>query len=73
MMQTLLALTQRADAAAACAAQASATLFGFEAANAFGATGTVATTAWNAMPSVPTPAICTHGKRYEWRLREMPT
>ena len=28
---------------------------------------------WNAMPSMPKTAICTHGKRYPWRLQEMPT
>ena len=30
-------------------------------------------TVWNAMPSVPQTAICTHGKFYDWRLQEMPT
>lgn len=41
---------------------------------AFGpATKAVHGTAWNAMPFVHTTAICTTNKRYDWRLREMPT
>ena len=37
------------------------------------ATHTALGTDWNAMPLVHTTAICTFGKRYDWRLQEMPT
>jgi hypothetical protein len=66
MMQQLRALTERVDATAARVVDAAATLFGF-------ATTGMFTNEWNAMPSVHATAICTHGKRYVWRLREMPT
>jgi hypothetical protein len=63
MLKTLRTTAQRANAVRL----ATTALAGF------GTNGTTATTAWNAMPSVHDNAICTHGKRYEWRLREMPT
>ena len=36
-------------------------------------TDTAHGTFWNVMPSVYATAICTNGKRYVWRLQEMPT
>jgi hypothetical protein len=66
MTQQLCALTERVQRSLVRAAAAVRA--------AFGATMTNAQDiVWNVMPSVPTPAICTHGKRYEWRLQEMHT
>jgi hypothetical protein len=65
MMQQICALSQRVER------------FVLRAIAALAACGPVTKTThgtfWNAMPSVHATAICTNGKRYEWRLREMPT
>lgn len=69
MMNQLRAYSQRVNASAARVVDALSTLrgdFGF-------ATAGTSTFAWNVMPSVHAPAICTHGKRYERRPQEMLT
>lgn len=67
MMQQLRAKTERLNASAAPVVGAALTPFGFT-------TTDTTSCAWNVMPSVHTNAISTHGnKRYEWRLREMPS
>ena len=68
MMQQLRAFTERANASAARVVDAASALFG----NLGFATSGTSTFAWNVMP-VHTPAICTHGKRYERRPQEMLT
>ncbi len=65
MMQQLFALTERVQRSVVRAFAAHAA-FGLATANAHD-------TVWNVMPLVPQTAICTTGKRYEWRLQEMPT
>ena len=74
MLHQLRAQTQRFIAAAARVVDASwsrLTSFGFAAMN--DTTPAFNGTAWLVMPSVRPIAICTHGKRYEWRLQEMLT
>ena len=65
MMQQLRAYTERANASAARVVDAASALFG-------SSTNGTTSFAWIVMP-VHTPAICTHGKRYERRLQEMLT
>lgn len=71
MMQQLCAFTERANASAARVVDVASALFG-NLSKGFMTTGTT-TFAWNVMPSVHAPAICTHGKRYERRPQEMLT
>ena len=69
MLNQLRAHTERAIASAPRVVDA-----GMPKLDGFGFAGTTGTTfAWNVMPSVRPTAICTHGKRYEWRLQEMLT
>ncbi len=65
MMQQLCTATERVERFVARALAALAA-FGSPTVNANG-------TFWNAMPTVHATAICTDGKVYVWRLREMPT
>lgn len=65
MMQQLCALTERFQRSFVRAA-ASIVPFGT-------ATNPTRDFVWNVMPLVPNTAICTHGKRYERRLQEIPT
>ncbi len=73
MMQQLCANTERANASAARVVDVASAPFG-NSVKGFTTTGntTLDNAAWIAMP-VHTPAICTHGKRYERRLQEMLT
>jgi hypothetical protein len=73
MMNQLRAYSQRVNASAARVVDSASTLRGDLGFATTGTTTTFATFAWNAMPPVHAPAICTHGKRYERRPQEMLT
>jgi hypothetical protein len=64
MLQQLRAFTERVNATAPRAAVSVLSPLGFM------GTDIATTSAWNIKPSVHATAICTHGKRYEWRLQE---
>jgi len=73
MMHQLRVYSQRVNASAARVVDSASALRRNLGLAAAGTTTTFGTFAWNAMPSVHAPAICTHGKRYERRPQEMLT